>query len=170
MKYKLYPLPPDQTDLVYSASTDGDRKNGCIGHLRFDMGHNGKEFWSSWWQHQPELQTSEFRAELNKVINGLRTKSGPLYDLNNMVHYCYGPFYDHPADSDRRSFGCRVDTDRYSFLFRLSPHAGDYSYCYCYDRQAQRAQEQPSVLAQLRSAAEGLSKAPTAPEHDGMER
>lgn len=40
----LYTIAEDKHDLVFSASEEAGRKNGCIGHLRGDFG-SGKQFY-----------------------------------------------------------------------------------------------------------------------------
>jgi hypothetical protein len=41
-----------------------DAELGCIGHVRMDFGHGGKEFWHTWWPRGDEtLNSPEFKAE-----------------------------------------------------------------------------------------------------------
>ena len=38
-------------------------------------------------------------------------------------------------NTEREFYGVRVDTEKYAYLLRLNPNAGDYNlYCYCYRR------------------------------------
>ena len=66
-----------------------DQRLGCIGHVRMDFGHRGQEFWHTWWPRGPEeLNSPEFKAELQEVVDELRTSV--LKDLAGMTKYCWG--------------------------------------------------------------------------------
>ena len=106
------------------------------------LGNRGKEFWHSWFDHQAELNTPEFKADLATVVNGLRTR-GPLKDLSSMENYCYGhqeakiPGAWHPS-----TYGFCVNTDRYRYCIRCFPQQGDYNfYIYCYKCGNERVYE-----------------------------
>ena len=120
MKIIVEPVPAEQRDWLYSDSGK-DSERGCIGHLRFDTGSSGMEFWTSWWPHKEELNRQPFKEELDYVVNKIKKKGNP------------------------------IETESYEYLLRLTPFRGDYSYIYCYDKEAQRAQVQDhaSVLKKL---------------------
>ena len=150
MKIIVEPVPAEQRDWLYSDSGK-DSERGCIGHLRFDTGSSGMEFWTSWWPHKEELNRQPFKEELDYVVNTLRKKGNPLSDLRSMVHFCGEHGNEAALSEDFRSFGFRIETESYEYLLRLTPFRGDYSYIYCYDKEAQRAQVQDhaSVLKKL---------------------
>lgn len=55
--------------------------------MRFDHGSGGKEFWTTWWEHNGNaLNTPEFKAEFQQLVDELRR--GPLKDRTAMSSYC----------------------------------------------------------------------------------
>ena len=83
-KYILCPASPEEAGLFFSQTPEKDKELGAIGHVRIDFGHEGREgFYHTWWPRGPEeLNTQEFRDELDKVVNDLR--KGVLKDLPSM--------------------------------------------------------------------------------------
>ena len=150
MSLKVEPVPPEQRDWLYSDSAK-DAERGCIGHLRFDTGSSGREFWTSWWPHNEALNRQPFKKELDQVVNTLRKKGNPLADLRSMIRFCGEHGNEAALSRDFRSFGFRIETESHEYLLRLTPFRGDYSYIYCYDKEAQRnhAKDQASVLKKL---------------------
>lgn len=131
-KYTLRPASPDEAGLFYTQ--DQDKALGTVGHLRFDHG-SGNEFWTTWWEHNGnELNTPEFKAELQSVADELR--HGPLKDLSTMSGYCC----DHHAPLEAGaggSHGYVAETENYCYCLRCAPQRGDYSYIYIYDKRQQ---------------------------------
>ena len=130
MDMSINVMLPEEQKYTYTQSTQIAAQTGCIGHLRADLG-SGKEFYSSWDDHRADLKTSEFKEELDTVINTLR--EGILKSRTALAQYCYA----HPeADfGNGREWGLRVNTAQYAYLMRLNPNRGEYSlYCYCYRR------------------------------------
>ncbi len=150
MSFKVEPVPTEQRDWLYSDSAK-DAERGCIGHLRFDTGSSGKEFWTSWWPHNEALNRQPFKKELDQVVNTLRKKGNPLSDLYSMIHFCGEHGNEAALSEDFRSFGFKIETQSHEYLLRLTPFRGDYSYIYCYDKEAQRthAKDHTSVLKKL---------------------
>ena len=68
MHFKVEPVPAEQRDWLYSDSVK-DAERGCIGHLRFDTGRSGKEFWTSWWPHNEALNRQPFKKELDQALH-----------------------------------------------------------------------------------------------------
>ena len=136
----LRELKKEEKNYTYTASPEIKLKTGCIGHLRGDFGSSGIEWYSTWFEHNPELKTQEFSKEIDSVINDLRfgNEYGKLMaSRDDMARYCYS----HPDSSFEgnytREYGFRADTEKYSFLFRLNLNRGDYNfYCYCYEKEA----------------------------------
>jgi hypothetical protein len=131
-KYTLRPASPDEAGLFYTQE-EQDKALGTVGHLRFDHGSGGNEFWSTWWEHNGnELNTPEFKVELQSVVDELR--KGPLKSLSAMSGYCY----DHHAPLEAGaggSHGYVTETENYRYCLRCAPRRGDYSYIYIYDKR-----------------------------------
>lgn len=136
-KYLLRPASPDEAGLFFSSDEATDRELACVGHLRLDFGHQGKEFWSTWWTHNnDELNIPAFKAEFDEMVNELRAQ-GPLKDLASMTDYCVV----HPEgrlDGENRSFGFISESERYRYCLRCILRPGDYNgYLYIYDKHQQ---------------------------------
>ena len=87
-QFAIRPASFDEAGLFYAMTPEEDQRLGCIGHVRMDFGHRGKEFWHTWWPRGPEeLNGPEFKAELQEVVDKLRT--GVLKDLASMTKYCW---------------------------------------------------------------------------------
>ena len=130
MDMSINVMLPEEQKYTYTQSTQIAAQTGCIGHLRADLG-SGKEFYSSWDDHRADLKTSEFKEELDTVINTLR--EGVLKSRTALSQYCYA----HPEAGfgNGREWGLRVNTAQHAYLMRLNPNRGEYSlYCYCYRR------------------------------------
>ena len=137
MKFQLKCANEEQKSMFYS-DCDPALRNACVGHLRMDFG-SGSEFWSTWWGNRDDLNDSEFKAELDEVVNGLR-KDGLLKNRSGMQKYCSY----HQSLNLNESYGFSVETDNHIFLLRCRPEQGNYDcYCYCYNkRELQLAQAQ----------------------------
>jgi len=136
MSLTIRPLTPAERKYTYAQSRQLIGQTGSIGHLWADFG-DGEQFYSSWWPALEEQNTPEFKAELNQVINALRSDPdcyGILASRSRMAAYCrkhpesrYGP--------DSSDYGVRADTEQYAYLLRLNPNRGEYNlYAYCYIR------------------------------------
>jgi hypothetical protein len=145
MELIIRPFAPEESALFYSDS-EKYKEFGCIGHLRGDFGSVGKEFWSTWWEHQSELKTQEFKDEFDDFINSLR-KQGLLKDRHSMADCCYQhPEAKIPGAWHSDVYGFCVNTDRHRYFVRCFPHQGDYNfYVYCYKKQPERLQEKPEA-------------------------
>ena len=124
MALEITPLTLEETPLFYS-NPEKDKELGCVGHLRGDFGHGGKEFWHTWWEHQSELNTPEFKADIATVMERLRQDL--LQNYGSMENYCYrhkkawmqGAW--HPE-----MYGFKLDTGNYRYYIRCSLQMGDY--------------------------------------------
>lgn len=135
----LRPASLEEAGLFYSElDAEQDKALGTVGHIRMDFGHNGKEFWHTWWPHnEDQLNTPEFKDELQTIVDALRT-DGPLKDLTSMRSFCAQN--GGAITRDGCSFGYVVETDRYRYCLRCTPSPGDYQgYLYCYDKQQELA-------------------------------
>jgi hypothetical protein len=134
-QFPLRPASPDEAGLFFSQD-ELDAELGTVGHLRFDHGSGGKEFWHSWWPHNGDtLNTPEFKAELQAFMDEMR-KVGPIRDGSAMFDYCYsnGEKLEGGAGG---SFGFVTESEHYRYCLRLTPRSGDYSYIYIYDKRQQ---------------------------------
>ncbi len=137
MELKLSGMRPDEQKYSYTQSRQLLGQTGCVGHIRGDMGENGKGFFPSWEDHSAILNTPAFRAELEETVRLLR--SDPRYgsvlkDRPSLQAFCS----KHPdlVMEDGRSFGLRADSAHYAFLLRLNPEKGEYSfYLYAYKKE-----------------------------------
>ena len=143
-KLDWQPIEPDKKDWLYAASTEEQQRRGSIGHLRGDFGSQGTEFWTAWFDHQPQLKSAPFRREFDTVVNDLRKAGGLLHDFRTMRHECTSgtAFVD--------SFGFRAESAHYEYCLRCIPRRDDYHfYLYAFDKTAQREHERLSVKGQL---------------------
>ena len=87
-RFELRPASPDEAGLFYSQK-EQDEALGTVGHMRFDHGHGGAEFWHTWWPHNgDDLNTPEFKKEFEAFVNEMR-EYGPLRNGRAMYDYCY---------------------------------------------------------------------------------
>ena len=134
-KWRLLCRAEDKYTFAQSAQISG--QTGLIGHLRADFGSNGLGFYTTWFDYREDLKTDEFKQELDLVINLLRLKGEVLHSRADMGRYCsYSPAQSR-MDTDREDYhGFRVDSEKFSYLFRITPIRGDYNmYCYCYVKE-----------------------------------
>lgn len=117
---------------TFSNSAQISSQCGLIGYLRADMGTDGNEFFSSWFDYRNDLKADEFKTEFDAVINSLREDGDVLYNRNALAKYCRST-PQAKMSGEQNYYGVRVDTDKYSYLMRLNPNKGEYNlYCYCY--------------------------------------
>lgn len=148
-RYQIRPASFDEAGLFYAMKPEEDQRLGCIGHVRMDFGHRGKEFWHTWWPRGPEeLNSPEFKAELQQVVDELRT--GVLKDLSSMSKYCWshgGEVGNWPSN-----YGYIVETENYRYCLRCNPVPGDYqAYLTAFDLRVQRQNlaEQAAVIGRV---------------------
>lgn len=136
IQFEMRPASPDEAGIFYALTPEEDKRLGAVGHVRIDFGHNGDKFWHSWWPRgSEELNTPEFRAELDQVMGQLRR--GVLKDLTGMSRWCHG----HGGEISGGwppNYGYVVETERYRYCLRCNPVKGDYQgYLTAFDLQAQ---------------------------------
>lgn len=135
-KYIPRPALPEEAGLFYAMQPEKDAELGCIGHVRIDFGSSGGRFYSTWHPRGPqELNTPEFRAEIEDVVNELRT--GVLRDLNSMTSYC-GSHGGRIEGGWQQNYGYIVETEGYRYCLRCNPGPGDYQgYLIAFDLKVQ---------------------------------
>nr|WP_325305158.1 LPD28 domain-containing protein [uncultured Dysosmobacter sp.] len=149
-KYTLHPAHSNEAGLFYGLTPEQDEELGAIGHLRIDFGNNGREWWSSWHPRGPqELNTSEFRLELDELVNELRRDGSLLHDLRDMGQYCHSNGGEIEGGW-RQNYGYEVETEKYLYRIRCSPGQGDY-HCYlsCFDKHQQELMQSQPLVGQL---------------------
>ena len=136
MQIKLKPWIGNERLYFYRQSQQLSGQTGQIGKLRADFDRDGNGFFSTWEDIRSDLKTEDFKTEFDNVINALRfeadgTPLGGRRNLSAFLSRQDGSLL--PDDGDWH--GYRVDTDNYSYFFRLKPQAGDYNvYAWCYKR------------------------------------
>ena len=145
-RFHIRPARPDETGLFYTPHPEEDKRRGTIGHIRMDFGRSGNEFWHTWWPRGPEeLNSPEFKAELQQVVDELRTSV--LKDLSSMSKYCWS--HGGEVGNWPTNYGYIVETENYRYCLRCNPSPGDYNgYLTAYDLDVQRqnmARDKPLV-------------------------
>ena len=135
--FGIRPAKQEEAGFFYALPREKDAELGCVGHVHIDFGHQGKEFWHSWWRRGPsELVSDEFHADLNQLVNYLR-EAGPLRSLDAMKEYCEvngGEI----SGGWTRCYGYVAGTERYQFYLRCIPVLGDYqAYLTAFDKEVQ---------------------------------
>lgn len=119
---------------TFSQSTQISAQTGLIGHLRADMDKDGESFFSSWEDYRKDLKTDEFKAELDEVMGALREENGILHGRRELAKSCHG-VPESKMECQDNTYGMRINTDNYAYMFRLDPRQNVYNvYCYCYRR------------------------------------
>ena len=136
MELTMQTATPAERLYTSGQSTQIAGQTGCIGHLRADMGADGKGFFKTWQDHRQNLGTEEFHAEFESVLNALvgdEQYGGFLKSRDAMRDFCQ----ERPESgfNEGFAFGFRADTAQYSYLIRLNPYKGEENlFIYCYRR------------------------------------
>lgn len=141
-------IAPNEWKYTYSQSMQLEGQTGCIGHLRGDFDSSGQGFYTTWDDHRPQWKTDEFKAELDGVINALRSDAYGLLKSRPAMNEYARRFPDSAFKGNYcTEYGFRADTEKYACLIRSNPTKGDYNfYCYCYvkewlDKHISRAEQ-----------------------------
>ena len=70
----IRPLTPQEQKYTYAQSTQLEGQTANIGHLRGDFGSSGQNFYTTWFDTRTQWKTDEFKAEIDDVINALRSE------------------------------------------------------------------------------------------------
>ncbi|MCM1295926.1 MAG: hypothetical protein NC311_10330 [Muribaculaceae bacterium] len=146
MYFTIRPMRYEERKYAYDQSSQLASQTGCIGHLRGDFGSSGNGFYTTWEDHNRELNTDEFSSAFDDVINALRSDEyGLLKDRRSMAECGRASKGSAMKGNYTTEYGFRVDTQGYACLIRCNPQQGDYNfYVYCYkaewlDRHMERA-------------------------------
>lgn len=138
MNITIRPMTRAEHNYSYSWGSHLMAASGCIGHLRGDMGSEGNGFYTTWFDHKDDLKTQDFKDELDTVVNALRFDAaygGVLSSRGKLAAYCRA-HPDSAMGTISREYGFRADTDKYTYMLRLTPNWGEYNfYIYCYVRE-----------------------------------
>ena len=148
VRFQIRPADRAESSIFFAQSPEKDLELGCIGHVRMDFGHGGKEFWHTWHPRGPEKWNSPaFKAELTEVVDELR--KSVLKDFSSMTSYCVtngGQI----VGGWVRNYGYVVDTDNYRYCLRCNPVRGDYqAYLTCYDKQVQAMNQDAEMYQEI---------------------
>ena len=132
--FKTNKMTSNEVLFSYSNSQDISMRTGLVGYVRADMGTNGTEFFHSWFGFNDQLNTPEFKNDLDNVIYSFRESGEFLSSRDALLNYCLDR--DNTLRFDNgREYGVRVNTKDYAYLLRLNPNNGEYNlYCYCYKK------------------------------------
>ena len=153
-RFLLRPASVSEAGMFYRMTPDQERANGSIGHLRMDFGRKGTGFWSTWFDHSVgELNTSEFKAEIDEVVNTLR--ESVLKDRVSMRRFCRESGGELGMNFGIPQYGYVVETEHYRYCLRCKPQEGDYDgYLWCFDKRIQEMNRVQQENQDSRSAPE----------------
>ena len=136
-KFIPRPASPSEAGLFYAMEPEQNELLGSIGHLRMDFDRRGDGFWTSWFDHcSDKLNTPEFKAEIDEVVNELRQTV--LKDRATMRSYCSDFGGELGENLGIKQYGYIVETERYRYCLRCKPQEGDYDgYLWCFDKKVQ---------------------------------
>ena len=84
--FRVRPAQPEEAGAFFAQTPEQNAQMGAIGCVRMDFGKRGKAFWHTWHPRgREELNSPEFRAELQQVVDTLRVTV--LKDLSYMRHF-----------------------------------------------------------------------------------
>lgn len=134
---EIRPLTAEERKYTYAQSQQLEGQTGSIGHLRGGFDSSGYGFYTTWNDHRKQWKKDEFKAELDEVINALRSDEYGLLK-NRSAMSAYAKRYPDSAFKGNycTEYGFRADTEKYAYLIRCNPTKGDYNfYCYCYVKE-----------------------------------
>jgi hypothetical protein len=140
--FNLVPADPSEKDMFYTYISK-PQEQACVGHLRGYYDNNGKQVITSWFDHQSDLKTQDFRDEFDRLVNCLLEK-GILNTRQNLEKF----FLRQPearivGARYEDTFGFRAMSKDYFYYLRMSLERGDYAiYCYAYNCELLHLQEQ----------------------------
>ena len=115
MESNAAPLKGKEWLYTYRNSQQISSQTGLIGYLRADMGTLGTEFFSTWNGFRDDLNTQDFKDDIDTVINSLRKDGGFLSNRDQLEDFCINSdnvfAYNTGVD-----YGVRVNTKEYAFL------------------------------------------------------
>ena len=143
----LRPASTEEAGLFYAMDPEKGAELGDIGHLRMDFGSDGKQFYTTWFDHgSGELNTREFKTEIDRVVNTLR--EGVLKDRASMRRFCAENGGVLSENYGIRQYGYIYESEHYRYCLRCKPQEGDYDgYLWCYDKRVQEMRRKHDAIA-----------------------
>ena len=134
MDYQFQKTTEHEFDLFFHMEGEAAEQHGFLGYLRGDYGRDGREFWTTWFDGQPDLKTDAFRDEFDGIINYLREASlDPVEGADVFKFHCLQNMRRRVTDTAVRF---KLTTEDYSYYFRCQPQVDDYHlYCMVYDNR-----------------------------------
>ena len=135
MKYTIMLSGADENHLFYRLDGETAERNGAIGYLRIDLGKSGKEFYSTWFDNQKNLNSTSFKTEFDSVINYLRYEMEyPILGNRRELNILY-KFRSDLLVADR-VMGFKIQTKDHTYYIRCKPSTNDYdAHIYAYDNR-----------------------------------
>ena len=122
--FRVRAAQPEEAGAFFAQTPEQDAQMGAIGCVRMDFGGSGKEFWHTWHPRgREELNTPEFKAELQQVVDKLRETV--LKDFSSMRRFCYENGGKIPGGWSQ-NYDYVVETEHYEYCLRCNPVQGDY--------------------------------------------
>lgn len=119
MKYKLENVSSEEQSYLFVLAENDTHSETRIGYLRGDFGCDGDEFWHTWFPCNEEFNVSEFKADLDAVIDWLRSnrESALLKDRRTMDAVCR----QYPENHMENQWRLVLLQDRKREIYILSP-------------------------------------------------
>ena len=71
--FRVRPAQPEEAGAFFAQTPEQNAQMGAIGCVRMDFGKRGTAFWHTWHPRgREELNSPEFKAELQQVVDTLR--------------------------------------------------------------------------------------------------
>lgn len=131
MTYELKVVPECEQQLLFMPKKEDPAYELKVGCVRGDFGRSGDEFHHIWFPHKEELNTDEFKAELTKVIDGLRSEllHPLLKSRDEMAKYCKNrPQNELKGHWIEGTFAFKIERPKYTFYLKCLPLFGDYNF------------------------------------------
>ena len=134
---EIRPLTPTERKYTYAQSMQLEGQTANIGHLRGDFDSSGYGFYTTWFDTRTQWKTDEFKAELDEVINALRSDEYGLLKNRPAMNEYVRQYADSGFKGNYcTEYGFRVDTEKHAYLLRCNPQKGAYNfYCYCFVKE-----------------------------------
>lgn len=88
MEIKSVPLKGKEYFYTFRNSQQISSQTGLIGYIRADMGTLGTEFFSTWNGFRDDLNTQDFKDDIDAVIKSLREDGGFLSSRDQLEDFC----------------------------------------------------------------------------------
>ena len=123
---------PKQDCMFFSVENDDTAR--LVGHLRFDFGKSGREFWSTWWPQNNKASQGKnpdvFKKELDDFVNLMRERV--FKSMGSITSFCRRHNIPEINGAFLPSRGFVMESAHYEFYVRIC--ISDYSYIYCYEK------------------------------------